>query len=268
MESKGSSLNIDLVLILGTSGMLLLATAIILFIYLYQRKLIKRKLAYQKIEDLLKKQELKSTYALIEGQEAERKRIAQDLHDSLGSMLVTLNMYADTLIGKAAKKEVKQLAEKISDITQQATEETRRISHNLDTSMLTHFGLEAAINDLLNAIRKAKSMAIVSHIHLPHRLHKEVSNNLYRIIQELINNTLKHAHATKIHLEVSQISTEYISLIYEDNGVGFDTSTKVNGMGLTNIASRIDTTGGTLQIDSKIKKGSSFIIEIPLYGKN
>ena len=268
MESQGSSLNTDLVLVLGTSGMLLLTTAIILFIYLYQRKLIKRKLEYQKIEDLLKKQELQSAYVLIEGQETERKRIAQDLHDSLGSMLVTLNMYADTLLNKQTLKEVKQLAGKISDITTQATEETRRISHNLDTGMLTHFGLGAAINDLVNAITEASAIAMVCHIHLPDRVNKEISTNLYRIIQELINNTLKHAHATKIHLEISQISYEYISLIYEDNGVGFDTTTKAKGMGLSNITSRIDTTGGTIQIDSKIDKGSSFIIEIPLYGRN
>jgi len=268
MESQGSSLNTDLVLILGTSGMLLLTTAIILFIYLYQRKLIKRKLEYQKIEDLLKKQELQSAYALIEGQETERKRIAQDLHDSLGSMLVTLNMYADSLIGKGGKKEVKQLAEKISDTTKQATEETRRISHNLDTGILTHFGLEAAINDLVNAITKIKPINVICHVHMPDTVNKEIVINLYRIIQELINNTLKHANANKIHIELSQISHEYISLIYDDNGVGFDTTTKGNGMGLTNIASRIETIGGSLQIESKINKGSSFIIEIPIYGKN
>lgn len=268
MESQGSSLNTEMVLVLGTSGMLLLTTAIILFIYLYQRKLIKRKLEYQKIEDLLKKQELQSAYVLIEGQETERKRIAQDLHDSLGSILVTLNMYADTLLNKEANKEVKQLAGKISDITKQATEETRRISHNLDTGILTHFGLEAAINDLVNAITEAKSIKIISHVHLPDIVNKKIIINVYRIIQELINNTLKHANATKIHIELSQISYEYISLIYDDNGIGFDATTKANGMGLTNIASRLDTVGGAIEIDSRIDKGSSFIIEIPIYGKN
>lgn len=268
MESQGSSLNTEMVLILGTSGMLLLTAAIAIFIYLYQRKLIKRKLEYQEIEDLLKKQELQSAYVLIEGQESERKRIAQDLHDSLGSVLVTLNMYADTLVNKLTQNDAKQLAEKIGNTAKQATEETRRISHNLDSGLLTHFGLGAAIKDLVEAIGIAKGIKITYHTHLPDAINKEVSLNLYRIIQELINNTLKHAQASKIHIELGQINYEYISLIYEDNGIGFDNQTKGKGIGLTNIESRTETVGGSLTIDSKKDKGSTFIIEIPLYGKN
>jgi len=267
MESQEASINTEMVLILGTSGMLLLTTAIVMFIYLYQRKLIKRKLEYQEIEDLLKKQELQSAYSLIEGQESERKRIAQDIHDSLGSVLVTLNMYADTLSSKLNSGQDKQLTKKISYFAKQATEETRRISHNLDSGMLVHFGLKAGVKDLVDAVMAAKSIIVSFHADLPEAVNQDISINLYRIIQELINNTLKHAHATKINIELIQVNVEYISLIYEDNGIGFDKITKVNGIGLTNIASRTEATGGVLTIDSKKDKGSSFIIEIPLYGK-
>ena len=256
------------VLIVGSIVFIVLTFSIVFFIYLYQRKLIKRKIEFQKIEDLLKKQELQSAYALIEGQEKERKRIAQDLHDSLSSMLVTLNMYADSLLKKAHDPAVIHITSKIKSTAKQATEETRRISHNLDTGIIRHFGLAAAIKDLCEAVNGIGSMHVTHHVQLTDQTSKEVNVNIYRIIQELINNTLKHAQATKIHIELSQINYEYISLIYEDNGKGFDKDLVSDGIGLKNIQSRVDTLGASLEIDSKPGHGSTFIIELPIYGKN
>lgn len=268
MASDELSFETNLILILGTSGMLFLTTAIVLFIYLYQRKLIKKKIEFQKIEDLLKKQELQSAYALIEGQESERKRIAKDLHDSLSSMLVTLNMYSDSLLKKTSDQNIVDLASKIKKTASSATDETRRISHNLDSGTLTHFGLETAIKDLIEAVNSIDSIKATYHTHIPDLNNKDITTNIYHIVQELINNTLKHARATTLHLELSQISYEYISLIYEDNGVGFEIDDNKNGIGLKNIESRVETLGGTLKIDSKTGKGVSCIIELPLYGKN
>ncbi len=262
MESE-SELTYYMILIAGTTGMLLLTIAIILFVYLYQRKLIKRKLAYQQIQDLLQKQELDSAYAILQAQDKERKRIAQDLHDNLGSILVTLNMYADTLGQKQTVEEKNDLAEKISKLALQANEETRNLSHSLDSGTLKHFGLNTALVDLVDAIKEAKEIEINLEIGLQKIDNVEVSLNLYRIIQELFNNTLKHANATKISLELTQTQNSHISLIYEDNGIGFDENeVGEKGMGLTNLKLRTENINGHLTIDSNAGKGSTFIIEI------
>lgn len=253
------NMNDEIILILGTLGMLLLAFAIVFFIYLYQRKLIKKQLENQEIIDLLQKQEMKTAYALLEGQDKERKRIAAELHDNLGSILVTLNMYADTLQTKSAK-EVPALAKKISEVAQLANEETRKISHNLDSGLLKHFGLEAAIKQLIEAVSTARKIQFKLSIQID-SVSSDIGLEIYRIIQELINNTLKHANCTKVHLELSQVEHS-LSIIYEDNGVGFRKSEIVAGMGLKSIENRVNKLNGELTIDSSPGKGSTFIIEI------
>ncbi len=265
MESQSNSLNTEMVLVLGTSGMLLLTAAIAIFIYLYQRKLIKRKLEYQKVEDLLKKQELKTAYAMLAGQEKAHKRIAEELHDNLGSILVTLNMFADTLQKKTNPEDQKKLAQKISEVAQIANEATRKISHSLDSGVLKHFGLATAVQELVDAVNESQTISVSSHVQLEEKLDSEISLNIYRIIQELINNTLKHGQASKINIDLNQIK-DSLTLIVEDNGVGFErTELDVKkGMGLRNLESRVERLGGQLTIDSKKMKGTTTIIEMPL----
>ena len=251
----------QLVLILGTCIMLLMAFAIILFIYLYQRKLIKKNQENQAINDLLQQQEMKSAYAMLEGQDKERKRIASELHDNLGSILVTLNMYADSLLSNTTRKDPATILQKISETTTRANEEVRKISHSLDSGMLKHFGLESAIKQLMEAVETSKNISIEVELDLSEAPNNEISLEIYRIIQELLNNTLKHAKATKIRLELSEIK-EDLTLIYEDNGIGFDLATIERGMGLNNIRKRVERLHGDLKIDAAIGRGSTFIIEL------
>lgn len=239
-----------------------MAFAIVLFVYLYQRKLIKRKLENQEIKDLLQQQEMKTAYALLEGQDKERKRIASELHDNLGSILVTLNMYADSLQGKSEKKEMLEIANRISKTSSHANEEVRKISHSLDSGLLKHFGLETAINQLVEAVQMSKKIKIEVELQLEEPFSNETGLEIYRIIQELINNSLKHANSSKIRLELNQIAKD-ISLIYEDNGKGFIPNEMRTGMGLSNIEKRTEKLGGDLKIDSTPGRGSTFIIEIP-----
>ncbi len=264
MESQYQT-NYFLILIIGTMGMLLLTTAIAVFVYLYQRKLIKRKIAYKEIEDLLRKQELQSAYSLLKGQENERKRIARELHDNLGSILVTLNLFSDTLQSTNDPNKKQEMARKISDMALKANEATRTISHHLLTGSLIHFGLTTALNELVSAIQGINSTRVHSSIDITSELATEVTLNIYRIIQELINNTLKHAHAKKINLEVTEVNKEYLSIIYSDDGIGMDSKPKATeGIGLTNIRTRIDKLNGTLDLETTKQKGTTFIIEIPI----
>ncbi|WP_456461386.1 sensor histidine kinase [Reichenbachiella sp.] len=258
-----NSLNTEMILVLGTSGMLLLTTAIVLFIYLYQRKLIKRKLEYQEIEDLLKKQELKSAYNILEGQDRAYKQVAEELHDNLGSMLVTLNMLSDTLPKKTDPESLKNLAAKISEIAAQATEATRKISHSLHSGLLKHFGLTAAINELIDALNEAHTIQVTSHIDLGEEMDSQTNVQVYRIIQELVNNTLKHAKANNINIDLS-VTGDHLTLIFEDDGVGFDANQEEKGLGLKNLRSRVDRMDGHLTIESNKGKGATTIIELPL----
>lgn len=263
MESQ-DSLNTEMVLVLGTSGMLLLTTAIAVFIYLYQRKLIKRKLEFQKIEDLLKRQELKSAYAMLSGQEKAYKRIAEELHDNLGSILVTLNMFADTIQKKKDAKTQQDLAKRISETAALATETTRKISHSLQSGALKHFGLATAVQELTDALNEGQTISVNSTLQIRDQLDSEISLNTYRIIQELVNNTLKHARANRINIDLNQ-TKEHLTLIFEDNGVGFEMGESMKkGIGLRNLESRVERMEGQLTIDSRKNTGTTTIIDIPL----
>ncbi|MEM6522450.1 MAG: histidine kinase [Bacteroidota bacterium] len=258
-----SEISYKLVFYLGTLGMLVLTSAIIIFVYLYQRKLLKKKIAFQKIEDLLKKQELESAYALMEGQDIERRRIAAELHDNIGSILVTLNMYADTGLSATDQHKKDEMLNRMIYIINKASEETRKLSHRLDSGTLKHFGLKSAIYDLVEVVNKVKSIEIKSSIQLNDEIDNTISFNLYRVIQEMINNTLKHAKASIINLDVSSVGKEYISVIYFDNGIGIGKQQITEGIGLKNIHNRINKLSGELTIESN-GKGFNAVIEIPL----
>ncbi|MDH5609097.1 MAG: histidine kinase [Cyclobacteriaceae bacterium] len=251
----------EVILIMGTSGMLLLTIAIILFITIYQRKLIKRNIAYQKIAGLLTQQELKTTYALLEGQDLERNRIATELHDDISSSMVTLTMFLESY---KKNQENAELLDKILAHTKQTSEAIRTLSHRLDSGTLKHFGLETALKDLADGVRQSGSCTMTLAIEIINTLPGEIGLQIYRIVQELINNTLRHSRATRINMEVTQINNEYINIIYEDNGIGFDPAHIKRGLGLQNIAIRIDNMHGSLTIDSKSEKHTTFILEIPL----
>jgi two-component system NarL family sensor kinase len=265
MESE--SIN-GFVLVIGSLGMLLLIFSFILFIFLYQRKILKKKKAFEGIEKLLQKQELQSAYNLIKAQDNERKRVASDVHDNLGSMLATLKIYTDLTVREKDDTELRKLAKHCNGLVLKLITEVRQIAHSLDGSTLKNFGLETAIKQLCEAISnsgKLRVMAIIDIHDAP--TEGQMILDIYRVTQELFTNTLKHAQATDVRFEITQVKDE-ISMIYEDNGVGFQVEeAKKKSMGLQNIASRVDRLHGTLSIESS-EKGSTFIVEIPYYHDN
>jgi len=159
----------------------------------------------------------------------------------------------------------KQLAKKISEVAAIANEATRKISHSLDSGVLKHFGLATAVQELTDAVNDSQAVAISSHIQLNEQLDSEVSLNIYRIIQELITNIIKHAQATEATIHLTQ-HEDSLNIMVEDNGSGFDPA-KIKpslGMGIYSIQKRIENIGGTVAIDSIINKGTTVIIDIPL----
>ncbi len=254
-------MNDSVYLIIGTSLMVLMMFTIILFLYLFQRKLAAKAAAYTEIEKLMQKEELKSAYALIEGQEQERKRIAEELHDNIGGLLATLKIYSDLSLEKSDKNEIQSLNHKINQIGENLSLEVRKLSHQLDLRTLSGFGLKVALQQLAEAINDSGKLDVAAIIEMQRPINETISLNLYRIIQELFTNTLKHAGATRARIEITLIDDE-ITMIYEDNGKGFEIeSVKLNGMGLNNINSRASLINAKMTIDSS-SRGTTYIIEV------
>jgi hypothetical protein len=247
-------------LVLGTAAMLLMVTAVIAFALAFQRKLAHKAREYRAIEKLMKEQELQSAYFVIEGQEQERKRIASELHDNIGGLLATLKIYSDLSVSSQATEDISRLNRKMNGLSATLADEVRKLSHELDLRTLSGFGLKVAVQHLCEALNDSGKIAVTAVIDMLKPVQESRSFHLYRIIQELVTNTLKHAEATHIRIELTQIEDE-LTLIYEDNGHGFDATAETKGMGMQNIRARLNQIGGKLTMDAS-EKGTTCIIEL------
>lgn len=223
----------------------------------------------QKVEELLQKQELESLNAMMVGQEEERKRIARDLHDRLGSMLAMVKNHFKSVEEdidhlKTSNVNLYQKANKLLD---EACHEVRKISQDIASGTLTKFGLTAALEDLRNTLEESKQIDVefVSH-GFKDRLPLDYEINIYRIFQELISNALKHSEASELSMQVLK-SKEIVNIIVEDNGMGFNHELQIDGMGLKNVEARVLGLHGEMKIDSKINQGTTVTIDIPIKEK-
>ena len=249
---------------------LLLGVVTLSFLYLQRKKIAKKNefIAGQKIESLLDEQEIKTYNAMLEGQEEERMRIATDLHDRLGSMLSTIKLLFSSLDEKidANQKESIKQYETATNLIDDAVVEVRRISHNLGSGMVANFGLVKSIEELCDSVNQSgkietKVLVYGYKAKVPLRIEVEI----YRIVQEIVNNCIKHANASTLTVQLNQIE-DILNITVEDNGVGFSYEDKMDdsGMGLANIKRRAEKFGGSLHIDSGKGRGTTSIIEIPL----
>ena len=221
-----------------------------------------------RIDALLKEQEVSSLNALIEGQEKERMRIAEELHDRLGSMLSAIKL---NFIGSTVKKDVEQKSPenetvKTTQMLDEAVTEVRRISHNLSTGQVSRYGLVSSMDDLAARINQSDSVAMkVMHFNLEERLPVEMETGIYRITQEMLANVLKHAHASEFIVQLNKTENSVI-LTAEDDGIGFDyqEARRRGGIGLQNIENRVKKFGGQFSVDTAPGKGAIFTFEFPL----
>lgn len=203
------------------------------------------------------------TQAVLEAEERERIRIARDLHDGVGQTLAAARM---TLGNYVSQKKIESPEMQNSlDLLEDGIKEIREISHNMMPSSLTKFGLSSALKQFTNKINALGKLEIeLQIVGFKERSDEKIELVLYRIIQEIISNIIKHAEAKKVNIELVKHDDELI-LIIEDNGRGFDTfSTENHGIGLKNIATRVEYLNGNVNFDSSIGKGTSVVIEIPL----
>lgn len=213
--------------------------------------------------------ERKILNAVINTEESERKRFATDLHDSIGPLLSSINLYLSS-IGKVKTELDKENIIRASlDAVNEALVSIKEISNNLSPHILNDFGLEKAVQSFTNKINVSQAINISFYSeNLSERLNHQVEVVIFRVITELINNTIKHAKASNIEINLAR-EGNLLSLIYIDDGIGFD-SKKINagtsdGMGLYNVLSRIRSLNGTHKIKSNPERGGMMaLVEINL----
>lgn len=274
MEQKVAMQNLEIKnKSLQRNGLLaFLALAMIIFsslLYFIVQKRKNEKLLYlrntqlkdKEIVNLVQQSEIKSMMSMAEGQENERQRISRELHDRVGSMLSLIKLN----LSNHEQEDKPFVAENLS-LLENTYQEVRNISHNLHSGLLTRFGLKAALKDLKNTVESHNAIRVNLFFHEEEpALSKETEVIIFKVLQELVTNTLKHANARNLDIQINRNEDETISVSVEDDGKGFDVrSDHHEGIGLQNIRYRISSIGGELDINSSPGKGASFIIHIPV----
>jgi signal transduction histidine kinase len=241
--------NVSLVLYFGTIGMLALTIGLIVFIIFHQRKVIRYQMRLQRMEQDQQKLLLNASIRL---QEEERQRIAADLHDDAGPLLATARLYLNENLVNLDKSAQLQSIYNAKQIIDDTIQLIRNISHSLMPPTLKNFGLESAVNDLFQKISGSGSMNASSRFHdYRERLQAENELIIFRVIQELVNNILKHSNASFIHLTQNTSGEKFfIRLHHDGRGITQNDFNKLNksnvGLGLKNIQSRLKVLHGKI----------------------
>src|SRR6476660_5465181 len=205
---------VSLVLFFGTIGMLALAIGLIVFIIFHQRKVIRYQLQLQKMEQDQQKMLLNASIRL---QEEERQRIAADLHDDAGPLLATARLYLNENLVNLDKATQLQSIYNAKQIIDDTIQLIRNISHSLMPPTLKNFGLESAVNDLFQKISGSGTINASCRFHdYRERLLLEREQIIFRIIQELVNNILKHSNASFIHLTQNVHGDKFYVRVHHD----------------------------------------------------
>lgn len=195
---------------------------------------------------------------LVRGADLERERVAREIHDGVGGLLVAIKLQFDQFKGKVPKK----YAHKFSQLLSQSTQEVKNISYNLMPSSLALTSLKESLEQMIQQYRTENGPVI--EFYTPNwneEFSMEYKLGIYRIVQELLKNTLEHANATEIIVQVSRYG-DRVHLIVEDNGVGFEKTKVSGGLGMKNIKNRVAFLNGKLEVDSYLNHGTTFNIII------
>ncbi|WP_108807804.1 sensor histidine kinase [Aquimarina spinulae] len=261
-------------LLIGSLSLILVGSIFVFLIYKNTKRKQRiaeqeREIQIQKTEKLLKEQELTAIDAMISGQEKERQRLANELHDNLGSTLATVKLHFQHIQHNKDNPKVEHIAElytKTNALLDEAYQKVRTIAHEKNSGVMANQGLLPAVKKLAKKVSNGDGLHIeVQDYGLEERLDNALEISIFRMIQELITNTIKHANASEIHISLTNHDS-LLNIIIEDNGKGFDAKIlpKKEGMGLRNIEKRVEHLQGTFEIDSTIGKGTNIIINIPI----
>lgn len=215
----------------------------------------------------MKKLEKQTKEALIEGQEKERMRVSQELHDGLGQLFTAIKLNVQQIRTNIDLNNNQVLAEGFELLESNiavAFNEVKNISRNLMPDVLWQFGLKPAVEDLVDKWNSTSDINVsLQMVEMDHRFSNDLEKALFRVCQELINNAIRHGKGSNIYVQFINHENS-LMLMVEDDGVGFDENAKSSGFGLHNIRSRVEVFEGTVEIDSSPGQGTVTTIEIPL----
>lgn len=210
-------------------------------------------------------------HTMLEAQEEQRRKLSTEIHDGIGPLISTIKLNLDALkleLGGLPSQQAARMMESMSELLQAMSAEIRNISHNLMPNVLVDFGLVAALENLCHRLNSSgKVKANFFHSGMRERLDLKIALGLYRIAQELINNTLKYARANTINIQLIKHPTTVV-LVVEDDGVGFEPRLQEyppgKGIGLQNIQTRAKSMGGAFLLESQPGKGVLATVEVPI----
>lgn len=261
--AESSPLDLYVLLFGGTIAMLLLAAGVVGFILLYQRRIIRQDLVFKEAEA---KYQQELYHGTVDAIETERKRLARDLHDEVGAALSTLRL----LVGQIQQKPIEiDIIESISNKCKVVIDDTidnvRRISNDLLPQGLEEFGLSYAIEELCEKTMEISDIDISLWFDKIDNISTKINLIIYRLVQELLNNAVKHSEATTINLHIIK-SQESLKLSYSDNGKGFNFTDayKKRSLGLKNIETRTKIINGTTRFETSPNEGLKVEVYIPL----
>jgi two-component system NarL family sensor kinase len=247
---------------LGLLAVLLITTALVSY-FIYNRNRLKQAARLQ--QEIIRQQDM-AAKAIIEAEESERKRIAADLHDGVGQLCSAIKMNLSGLNDQVTFKDKEAVLayEKTMAITDEACKEVRSISHQMMPNILLKSGLAVAVRDFLDKIDARRLQVQLDTFGLNERLDSKIETVLYRVIQETVNNVIKHAKANRLYITLDK-DTDGISVTIEDNGTGFDIhdKEKFDGIGIKNITSRVEFLKGKVEFDSAPGRGTVVNVWVP-----
>jgi signal transduction histidine kinase len=220
----------------------------------------------ERLSTLIEAQKDAHLKALMQTQNNERKRIARDLHDSMGSLLSSVRLRFNGLQTEFCQK-VPEKAGRFTDslkLLDEAIDELRQISHNMVPVSLSRFGLLSALQSFVAQVNASGQLDVhLQVLGLETRLPEEMEIRVYRICQELVQNVFKHARATSLRIQII-LHNDSLNLMVEDNGVGMLKENMAPGFGFTSIQSSVDLSRGTFGIESQPGKGCLVLIDLPV----
>ncbi|MEP1034071.1 sensor histidine kinase [Ekhidna sp.] len=254
MEGK-----VILLVIIGTIGVMLMAFSVVFFVLLYRRKMLENQLEMREVENKHQQEMLNAT---LKSQEEERNRLGTELHDGVGAMLSSIKLNLQV----AKKKDTVETLDSVLGHLDETITQVRGISHQMMPIILKKYGLKHAITDLFEKVSSDDFEAAISRWDDPD-LDDTRALMLYRIVQELLNNSIKHAEASSISFSIQKGDAELV-MEYVDNGKGYPPHIlkRSDGMGLLNIKNRSQAIGAILTFSNREDGGSkvNLVIAVPI----
>lgn len=261
--------NLSFQLAFGVVGMLLLTTFIIVFFVVYQRRLLQQELNAQQVEANYQKELLN---AWVLAQEAERERIATELHDSVGGLLSATKIYVSNVDQQLPTERFELFKEKALQTLNENIGEIRSITNDLFPQSLEHVGLVTASRKLAEQLSDLKQMQVDFQTNAEPRFDRDREKALFRVLQELMNNTLKHSEAKNVLLHF-HFATDQLTIDYQDDGKGFDRQAYESkkdwtSFGLKSMESRIAFLNGKINYTTALGQGVKVNLSLPLFNSS